>query len=146
MTAGACASNPADGQPERVTPRDAAQLPTAPRLALGACDICNQPLLARKACAVVDLAAAARRAARMRRWYEEGQPPPVPQLIAWRLVHLACDPDLDLATSFVIGASLLKTDRALLKQSVRVSRQPWYRQTAWPTLVARIIELNPRGG
>jgi hypothetical protein len=109
------------------------------------CDVCHEPL-EHKACAVVDLAAAARRAARTRQWFEDGKPGPAPPLIAWQLIHVACDPDRDWRLSYVVGCSSLRSDLGLLRQTLRVSRQPWYRQVNWVGLVKRILDQNPRGG
>jgi hypothetical protein len=94
---------------------------------------------------VVDLAAAARRAARMRLWRADGSQEPRPPLVSWQLIHTACDPARDWQLSFVVPVYKLRTDRQLLRQTLRASSKPWYRQTDWPGLVLRIVQLNPRG-
>jgi hypothetical protein len=75
----------------------------------------------------------------MQKWRRDGSMEPRPELVPWRLVHKACDPDRDWALSFAVAVDSLRTDRQLLRQTLRVTGKPWARQTDWPGLVFRVL-------
>jgi hypothetical protein len=120
------------------TPLDAAPRQDAAGLTFPCCDACGDPLTP-QARAVVDVAEASRRAARMRQWRTEGGLGPRPPLTPWRLLCAKCAAGRDKRSTFSVAVDRLRTDRRLLRQTLRITAKPWAAQTGWATLVLRIL-------